>query len=354
MCRGDLIQCEDRVINFANGAVGEDLRLLEHDPKYGATFTLPFEYDREKASRCPKWIEFLHDCWGEEPDFDQRVATLQEMFAVTLFKIATRYQRAFLLYGKAGSGKTVILNVLRSLLPPDAVSELGPQLWGEKFTLTDMIGTAANICGELPESGMISGNIFKEVVEGSPVRTEFKNQDGFSFSPECAQWFASNYLAVSRDSTRGFIRRWLILDFNKVVPEEKQIKNLAEILVAEEREEIAPWALEGLRRVLDQNGFTLPQCHHFRLSQMRRSNNSVQAFLEDAKGIERGEGQMACKDLFDLYVFHMDNVARSKHVSFERFIQMLEDLDLAVSRDAIGDFVVCGVRKVELRLQAVG
>src|SRR3546814_2797758 len=89
------------------------------------------------------------------------------------------------------------------MLPPNAVAELGPERWGENFTLVDLIGKAANICGELPENGMITGSIFKQVVEGEPVRAEFKGQDGFVFTPECAHWFASNYLPVSRDTTRG-------------------------------------------------------------------------------------------------------------------------------------------------------
>jgi P4 family phage/plasmid primase-like protien len=346
MCKGQLVQSEERGINFANGFVGEDLQLIEHDPKFGATFTLPFNYDRDNATRCNRWLEFLHSVWGHEEDFQARHDALQEMFAVSLFKIAPHYQRAFLLFGRAGTGKTQILQVLRALLPPDAVAELGPQHWGEKFTLVDLIGKAANICGELPENGMITGNVFKEVVEGSPIRSEFKGQDGFVFVPECAQWFASNYLPVSRDTTRGFIRRWLILDFNRPVPENECIENLAQLIVAEEREAIAAWALEGLRRVLDQRGFTLPECHDKRIGQMRRINNSVHAFLEDSKNYQRdAKGVVPGKALFDSYAFHMREVLRSQPVSFERFMQMVEDLDLDVQRDIIGDYVVVGVRE---------
>jgi P4 family phage/plasmid primase-like protien len=350
MCKGMLVQVEERGINFANGFVGEDLYVADHDPKYGATFTLPFNYDRDNATRCNKWLEFLYSCWGAEPDFEDRVAALQEMFAVTLFGITTTYQRAFLMFGRAGTGKTQILNVLRAMLPPDAAANLGPQLWGERFSLTDLIGKTANIVGELPENGLITGNVFKEVVEGSPQRTEFKGQDGFVFFPKAAQWFASNYLPVSRDTSRGFLRRWLILDFNRVIPENEQIKDLADILVAEEREAIAAWALEGLRRVLDQNGYTLPACHHKRTGQMRRINNSVQAFLEDASNIRLDQaGEMKCRELYDLYGFHMRDVGRSTPVSFERFMQMLEDLDLTVDHriDPTGttDYVVVGVMK---------
>nr|WP_275431469.1 phage/plasmid primase, P4 family [Sphingomonas sp. BT552] len=323
-----------------------DLVVREHNPSYGATFTLPFNYNRDLASAPARFFEYLTSCWGHEPDFEHRMMALQEMFAVTLFKIAPRFQRAFLLFGRSGTGKTVLLNILRALLPPNAVAELKPTKWAERFAPTRLIGAAANICGELPENGTIGGDVFKEVVEGSPIETEFKGKDGFSFRPVCAHWFASNYLPISQDSSRGFIRRWLILDFNKPVRDEDKIENLAEIIVAEEREAIAAWALEGLHRVLDQRGYTKPACHDKRMGSMRRINNSVHAFLEDTRGYAPGVGEAPCRQVYDDYAFHMRDVGRGKPVSFERFVQMLEDLDFEVSRNPVGDFVVRGLTKV--------
>jgi P4 family phage/plasmid primase-like protien len=350
MAHGPLAQSGERGINFANGFVTEDLRILDHDPKYGCTFTLPFNYDREQAKGCGRWLEFLASCWEEEPDFAERVMALQEMFAVTLFKLAPRYQKAFLLFGKASTGKTVTLKVLRSMLPITAVAELGPDHWSQRFALTDLVGKAANICGELPENGRISGSIFKQVVEGSPVRSEFKGKDGFGFMPECAHWFASNYLPQSSDTTLGFIRRWQVLDFNKPVAAGDRIEDLAEQIVAQEREAIAAWALEGLRRVLDRRGFTEPACHQQRLGQMRRINNSVAAFLEDTHRYERGEGLAPARDVYDDYVFHVRDVGRNRPVTFERFIQILEDLNLKTSKirglDHVDTHMISGLVKV--------
>jgi hypothetical protein len=60
---------------------------------------------------------------------------------------------------------------------------------------------------------------------------------------------------------------------------------------------------------------------------------------------------MRCRDLYDMYGFHMRDVGRGNPVSFERFMQMLEDLDLDVDHriDATGtaDYVVKGVTKRE-------
>jgi P4 family phage/plasmid primase-like protien len=349
MCAQKLVKAEENGINFANGWVGEDLIVRNHAPKYGATFTLPFDYKPELATKCSRFFEFLHDCWGNEADFLDRVKALQEFFAASLFGIAPQFQKALLLFGRAGTGKTVLLNIFRSLLPPDGVADLGPQHWGERFGPTALVGKVINICGELPESGVISGQLFKTIVEGSEITTEYKNRDLFVFKPRCAHVFASNFMPASRDTSNGFTRRWLILDFSNVVPPEKQIKTLAEDILADEREAIAAWACEGLPRLLKQGDYTQPESHVRRLEQMRRMNNSVKAFFESQVDLVFGENErIMAQDLYDRYQFYMRNLAsRMTPVHFERFITMLEDLglDVEMEKDGMGnkEWVIQGI-----------
>lgn len=349
MCRHELAEAYETGINFANGWVGENLQIVDHSPKYGATFTLPFEYKPELASRANRFFEFLTDCWGNEPDFQDRVKALQEAFAASLFGVATDYQRAILLVGKAGTGKTVMLDILAALVPPQGISSLSPEQWGKEFSQTSLIGKVLNICPELPESGAIAGNTFKAVVEGSPQETCYKGRDRFLYRPQCAHWFGSNFMPISKDSSRGFTRRWLMLDFNNVVPKEKQIKKLAESIIADERDAIVAWALEGLARLRKQGDYTQPASHLARMEQLRRINNSVKAFLDANTNVRLDpNSNTMMRDLYDLYNFHQKDVGRGAPVTFERFGQMLEDLDYQVEMkpDGMGhqDWMVKGVK----------
>lgn len=340
MCTQKLVKAEENGINFANGWVGEDLIVRPHAPKYGATFTLPFEYKPELATKCGRFFEFLHDCWGLEPDYVDRVKALQEFLAASLFGIAPQFQKALLLFGRSGAGKTVLLNIFRSLLPPDGVSDLGPEQWGERFGPTALVGKIINICGELPESGQISGQLFKTIVEGSELTTEYKGRDLFVFKPKCAHVFASNFMPVSRDTSNGFTRRWLILDFKRVVPEKDQVKELAEDILADEREAIAAWAIEGLPRLLKQGQYTMPESTLARLEQLRRTNNTVKAFFDSCTDLKFGvEERTMVRELFDKYQFYMRDIGSGVGVRFERFVSMLEDLsiDVKMEGDGIGN-----------------
>lgn len=334
LARRELVESLESGVNFANGFLDTEGVLHEHSPKFGRTFTMPFNYVPERAAEAHKWFEYLERAWGDEPDYDQRVMALQEAFAATMFGLGPQYQRAVLLHGKAGSGKSVALEVLKAMMPPEAVCSLPPTLWGEKYVLAEMVGKTLNVCGELSESGAISGDIFKEVIVGATTRTERKNQPGFDFQPIATHWFASNHLPRSRDTSMGFVRRWLLLSFTRVVPADEVITDFHEVLVAEEREAIAAWAVQGLKRLIDQRGYTLPESHVRQLNIVRRANNSVAAFLETTSkvqvtGNEDDKADMSA--VFDQYIWYCREVARCMTVGFERFYQMVDELGYTVS-----------------------
>lgn len=320
-------------INFANGFLDTDLKLHDHSPKYGKTFTMPFNYVPERAGEAHKWLEYLEQTWGDDVDYTEKVMALQEAFAATMFGIAPKFQRAFLLHGKAGSGKTQALEILRAMMPPSASCSVPPTLWGERFQLTPMVGKTLNVCGELPEEATIGGRAFKEIVEGTQQNTEFKGGAIFPFRPMAAQWFGSNHLPRSRDTSRGFVRRWLIFDFMRVVPKEDRITDFYKILIAEEREAIAAWAVQGLKRLLTQKDYTQPKSHLARLNQIERANNSVSAFLQSSDKVGTNENSTAdLRNVFDQYIDFMKNVSRGFSVSYERFMQMVDELGYTVSQ----------------------
>lgn len=333
LCRRPLAAQLEDGINFANGFLDTDLKLHDHSPKYGKTFTMPFNYIPERATECHKWLEYLERSWGDDPDYTDKVAALQEAFAATMFGIAPKFQRAFLLHGKAGSGKTQALEVLRAMMPPSATCSIPPTLWGERFQLAPMVGKTLNICGELPEEATIDGRAFKEIVEGTIQNTEFKGGAIFPFQPIAAEWFGSNHLPRSRDTSRGFVRRWLIFDFLRVVPTGEKVVDFYKVLVAEEREAIAAWAVQGLKRLLANGDYTQPASHIARLNQVARANNSVAAFIQSSDKVMEVEGQTAdLRGVFDQYIDFTKNISRGYSVSYERFMQMVDELGFTVNQ----------------------
>lgn len=320
-------------VNFANGFLTEDLDLKPHKPEYGMTYTLPFRYLPEQAGNSPLFFQFLDDCWGEDRDKEDKISALQEAMCVTLFGIAPRYQRVILLYGVAKSGKSQLLKIAESLVPDEARACVAPNEWHDKFAPVMMYQKLINACGELSEKKKIDSQRFKEVVDGAEQNGQYKGGQLFKFRPLCTHWFASNHTPKTDDTSEGFNRRWLILEFNKPVSPEKRQVDIADRIVAEEREAIVAWAVQALPRLLRRNEYTLPSSHKQSVQEMAQENNSVRFFLEESPSvrIERdSQGKTSIRTsedkLFKAYWSFCLGPGGVKAVGMKVFRKLMKDL----------------------------
>lgn len=271
-------------INFANGYLTKDYDLCTHDPKYGCTYLMPFpmfpDGNSELRVLAPIFQGFLESCWHTDIDYFEKLEALQEAILITLFGWATRYQRAFLLFGVAESGKSQLLTIISSLVPDSAKSAVAPDAWADSFAPSAMTNKLLNIAGELSEEKKIAGQIFKEIVDGSEMTLRAPYGQPYTTRMRAAQWLAGNFLPKTRDSSAGFSRRWLIFEFSKPVAKRDRRPNLGEDIVNIERAGIVKWALGAMPRLMENRGLTLPKSHKTCVTQMSSLNNTVRAFLE--------------------------------------------------------------------------
>lgn len=291
LATADLKMAESGGVNFANGLLTPTGRLLPHDAAYGMTYTLPFRYMPDESTRAPRFFEFLERAWGRDPDYKQKIEALQEAIWITMFGMATTYQRAFLFKGPGSTGKTTLLNIILNMMPDDARCTISPDMWGDKFSPVGMAGKLINYCGELSEKKLIDGQKFKEIVDGSPLQAQYKGQDSFTLHPRAAHWFASNYLPKTSDGSSGFNRRWLIFNFNYPLKDtDARVLNLADAIIAEEREAIAAWVMSASSRMKDKTTLTIPASHEDEIRDAAAMNNSVRLFLDESPRVRIADG----------------------------------------------------------------
>lgn len=318
-------------VNFANGYLTGDGDFVPHDPKYGCVYVLPFRYLPEEGDKCYKWLSFLERAWATDPDKEQKIMALQEAFCAALLGMGPRLQRVILLKGPGGSGKSQVLKVLQGLFPDEVVSSTPPQVWHDKFSITQLATSMLNICGELSENRRIAGNLFKEVVDGSPQDGQYKGQDIFKFSCKALHVFASNFNPKSGDTSDGFTRRWLILLFNIVVPKEEKQLDFGDMIVAEEREQIAAWAMQARTRLIMNNDYTLPASHFDALEKMATMNDSVRYFFRKGRKIKwvqpgGSSGLISASRLYSEYSMFCNIQAAAKPVSLQTFQDRINQL----------------------------
>lgn len=284
-------------VNFANGVLLQDGSLVPHDPSFGFTYTLPFRYLPDEADRCPMFMNFLETVWGEDEDYQDKVDALQEAICATIFGMGPKLQRAILLFGQASSGKSQLLEVISAMVPPEGRSACPPDQWSDKFAPVTMHQKVLNVCGELSKKKRIDGQKFKDIIDGNPTQMQYKGGQIFWAKPIATHWFASNHTPSTDDTSDGFNRRWLILTFTKPIDPKTRILEFGKLLVAEEREAIAAWAVQAMPRLLEKNEYTLPPSHQQMIREIATENNSVRHFLLDSGRVKsvmppRGSGPL--------------------------------------------------------------
>lgn len=332
----DLVRVAIKGVNFVNGFLDEDLVLRPHDKDYGCTYCLSYAYDPGLADECLLWHNMLRDFWGEDEDYLDKVQALREAMAATIFGVATRYQRAFIFKGVAGAGKTRILHLMRSLMPPGTCSAVPPEKFAEKFESTELAGKLMNLAGELSKQ-KIPGKYFKTIIEGGELQGQFKNKPIFSYNPICAHWFGSNHWPKVDDPDGGWLRRWLFFRFDRPLAPEKRIDNVEELILGEEREAIMAWAVEGIRTLKINREYRLAKSHYESIEEMNRSGDSVGFwyghYVESGKlrcGVA-AHTQITSKftsvdHIFRAYRLFCSSTAAVSHVGVQTFIERMVEI----------------------------
>lgn len=283
------------IINVRNGLYNVlDGSLSEHTSNYLSTVQLNVRYTPDAV--CPRFMKFLYESLE-----DDQITLIQEMLGYFLIPV-NHAQKCFIIVGKGGAGKSVLLRVLNELLlGKENVSNVAWQALSDRFKTAELFGKWANICAELPTKGIEDNGIFKALVGEDYLTVEKKNKNPFSFQPYARLLFSCNSIPKNYgDKSEGFYRRLIIVRFNHTVPEDKRDPNLLEKF-REEADGIFLFALEGLRRLIEhQFRFSETQANAQELQKYREDSNSVLAFVRDCCEVKM-DAEVGRMEFFERY-----------------------------------------------------
>ena len=289
------------IINVQNGLYNVlDNALSEHTSKYLSTVQLNVRYT--PGAKCPRFMKFLHESLE-----DDQISLIQEMLGYFLIPV-NHAQKCFIIVGKGGAGKSVLLRVLNELLlGKENVSNVAWQALSDRFKTAELFGKWANICAELPTKGIEDNGIFKALVGEDYLTVEKKNKNPFSFQPYARLLFSCNSIPKNYgDKSEGFYRRLIIVRFNHSVPEDKRDPELLEKFRCE-ADGIFLFALEGLYRLMNNHfQFSETQANREELQKYREDSNSVLAFVRDCCELKM-DAEVGRAEFFERYKSYCDS-----------------------------------------------
>ena len=177
--------------------------------------------------------------------------------------IAPRFQRALVLYGPRGTGKSTFLKVLGALFKPlgaAALASVDPKDWINDNHAARLMGARLNVVGELDPSYLLGQARFKTIVDGDALTTCEKYQQATRWYPRCAHAFAANELPMVPNADPSFWDRWVVLGLDRHFRgTTDEVVGLGEEIVLGELPGVVAWAVTGAQRLpVSYTHLTLP------------------------------------------------------------------------------------------------
>jgi putative DNA primase/helicase len=268
------------LLAFENGLLNLDSYLAGHralnplTPEWFSAVLFPYGY--EPNAQAARWLEFINEVLEGD---QERINLLQEWFGYLLTP-DTSLHKFLVLEGDGANGKSVVLEVLGAMLGEKNISHVPLGMFGERFQLTPTLAKLANIAPEADEGESPNIGTLKQFTGGDRMYFDRKGVPGIQAKPTARLVVATNNPPSFADLSAGLWRRMLLIPFRVTIAPEKQDRELARKL-REELPGIVNWALEGLRRLRQQNRFTEPAVSVEALAEYRSENNPAGLFLAD-------------------------------------------------------------------------
>lgn len=297
----------NHLIAFKNGIynifTGE---LTKFSDSYIITNKINWNYD-EKA-----YSGIVDDLLNKLSCNDENIRkVLEEMIGYCFFR-QNELGKAFILVGPQANGKSTIQAMLQKLFGTENISSIDLKDLSERFKTAELYGKLANIGDDIGDNYIDDSNMFKTIVTGGRVIAEKKGQDPFEFEPYVKCIYSANNIPKMRDKTGAIKRRLVIIPFDRQFsPKDpdfdpyikyKLINGYGEYSVDENMSYLINLGIAGLRRVLENNGFTKSEKIDEKLNEYDKDNNPIKIWFEEL-GDAKNEIEMSnTQDVYNKYV----------------------------------------------------
>jgi P4 family phage/plasmid primase-like protien len=310
----DLVNCRNGMMNVYDGS------LVEHDTAYQSFVQLPVVYDENAKSQ--KVLDFVGSIVTEDA-----IPTFWEFMGFLLLP-DYRYKRVLLLVGPGNTGKSSLLEFIRRALGRANTSSISLQdLTDNSFMRVELFGKMANIYADLSLNAIESSGEIKALTGGDEIEAHRKYGQPFTFRNSAKLIFSANdFSSVSRPDPTFFDRFIVVSCNHKFIPGKDAIVNVVETFSPEDYSAFLNYAVEGLHRLIQHQGFTVSESSSADIVEMKQefkeSADNIVAFVVSATQAE--PGAMVLKS--DMYVVYRQWCERAgvRPVSSMRFYKRVK------------------------------
>jgi len=276
--RHNYVAMKNGVLDLDRLLADEDDCILPHSPNWFSMVRLPYSYDPEAT--CPKFDAFLEKNLQMDPE---RIKILQE-WAGYLLLPDTGERRFLVLEGEGRNGKSVYMAAVTAMLGVENCSFVPLESFNRPFDKSSTIGKLVNVCTDVGEIDKVAEGSIKAFTSGDVVFFDRKGVTPIECLPTARLMMAWNNRPRFSDRSSAIWDRMLLIPWLVRIEDHEIVRNMDKGWWWEKAGElpgIFNWAIEGLHRLRNQNGFTKSEMVRQSVEEYRDDANPVRIFIKE-------------------------------------------------------------------------
>lgn len=261
----EAVQFKDKIVNISTKEV------------YPATkefFALnPIPYSLGESSDTPVMDKLFSEWVGED-----KKDLLYEMLA---YSLSSEYfiHRIFCLIGSGSNGKSKFINLMKNFVGDNNYCSTDlDALMASRFESSKLHKKLLCLMGETNFSTITKTEKLKRLCGQDPVGFEYKGKNAFDDINYAKIVIATNALPQTNDRTKGFYRRWLIIDFPNEFKEGGDILKTIPLI---EYSNLARKCVGLLAKLVSKNSFSFEGSVEERQVEYEKHSNPMKQFIKD-------------------------------------------------------------------------
>ena len=254
--------------------------LIDYTPEDYVVSTMDVS-PSENGNKCQRFFRFLDEIFEGDEDIKERKLFLQEWVGYCMYP-ALPFHRFLFIVGEGGNGKGILMNILSEIIGHQRIVNYEVSDFEKNnYATAALLGAYVNLSTDANRSTSFNSSTFKKITGGDIITARPIYKEPFEFRPFCKQIFASNNYPIVSEDTNWLTRRMHMIKFNnKFDSPGKQGDPLLPEKLKREKDGIFWWAIEGLKRLLDQKGFTVPPSVSIKTKEYVESHDVIENFIK--------------------------------------------------------------------------
>lgn len=292
------------LLNCSNGVLDLTTQtLIPHVKTKTLHITKLADVEFLPQAQCPLFLETLSTIFEADSD-PARAGRLIELvqYAIGYSLLGDQtHHLLFLLYGPEGrNGKSLLIGIFQSVLGDEYATTAPPGLLREKkgeghpTELADLHGRRLVAAVETGRGEKLNESLVKHLTGGDAIKARRMREDFWEFLPTHHLWIATNNLPRADAFDRALWARFRVIPFRRrfLKPGDEGFEEasvacraddtLAERILADEREGVFAWMVEGCRKYLETGRVPNPPESQDAVTEYRDQNDPIAEWVDES------------------------------------------------------------------------